>query len=680
MFGRAQALECCSVRRFLATGLAVGWAVAAAQSGPVRLDLTPANALILSGGQQQFAFSRRFFTSGPAQGGTLSAETAHWSSSNPAVATIDAATGLASGVGDGTTTISVQSGPFQASIPLAVRTALPPLDHITITPQAPVVALGRKQQFVATGYFVDSSIYDLTSTVSWTSSVPGTANISSSGLAITLAQGSTMIQAAAGGQSDAITLTVGPHAVDAIVVAPTAPVVLLGTTQAFTAQANYSDGILVDVSSSAAWSSSDASIATVAAGVLAPLRAGSMQVTAMFDSVTGSAPAFVTQTYETNSELFIRSLAPGGMNQIGLLKAWGGSIIEASQNGVNFVNHDDPGRQIQVSMWDGNADYTFSWGWNPVQAGSSSFIGSPLLAQALHPDSLYIKTQPQLWVGPGLGQAYIEQWVSPAPGHPEAFLIHYQITYFDPTERANQGQELPVMYVNANLTDFIYYSGNAPWSGDAVTHYVMPSLGNGGSGTLYAPEYWAAYADASGVGLTLYAPGRLPFVGGFDAGVTKNLTPVAAYSWSHRWAGGTNFQFDFYVIPGEVNLARSTIYELHATLPNITYSFTPLIALDSPPPGATLAGAAEIAGWAVNVARITNIQAFVDGVAVTDGSFARVDRPDILPCTCVPVDVGFSFQIDTTRLSNGPHSLVLTATDANGNMAVFPTRMITIQN
>jgi len=87
------------------------------------------------------------------------------------------------------------------------------------------------------------------------------------------------------------------------------------------------------------------------------------------------------------------------------------------------------GRQMQTSLWDGNADYTTSWGYNPIEAGDHMFHGSPLLVSTLMPDSIYTKTQPIQWApenfgdgtDPLLGDAYIEKWISVVPGLQPSF-------------------------------------------------------------------------------------------------------------------------------------------------------------------------------------------------------------------------------------------------------------------
>ena len=82
------------------------------------------------------------------------------------------------------------------------------LKSITVTPTNPSIASGTLQQFVATGQFGSGSTVDLTTSVTWTSSVPSVATISATGLASAVGPGPTVIQAALGTINGSTTLTV----------------------------------------------------------------------------------------------------------------------------------------------------------------------------------------------------------------------------------------------------------------------------------------------------------------------------------------------------------------------------------------------------------------------------------------------------------------------------------------
>lgn len=72
----------------------------------------------------------------------------------------------------------------------------PVLTFILVTPTSPAdLAVGSTQQFVATGSYADGSNADISSQVTWASSDSTIATISSTGLAVGVAGGSTDITA-----------------------------------------------------------------------------------------------------------------------------------------------------------------------------------------------------------------------------------------------------------------------------------------------------------------------------------------------------------------------------------------------------------------------------------------------------------------------------------------------------
>jgi hypothetical protein len=399
-------------------------------------------------------------------------------------------------------------------------------------------------------------------------------------------------------------------------------------------------------------------------------------------------PPPTVRTYQDGAKLFLEAAVGSEVTRVGLLTSWGGTIVEASLNGTNYVNSNDPGRQVQVSLWDGDADYVNSWGYNPVQAGDRDFDGSPVLEQTISPDSIYIKTQPIQWApesfggstgNPVLGDAYVEQWLTPVPNRGRAFKVHYKITHFGTDTHTNAFQELPVVYVNRGFDTFIY-SDAAPWSYGTVTHYTMPAL-PGRSPNLYAPEHWGAYVDSSDSGLTAFVPSSYPYVSGFvfDAGPlegTNNFGTFAVFTWYP----GAVFEGDIYLIVGPVADARPVIYELRHedTGPS---RLPPFGILDEPVSGAAISGnAVQVGGWLIGTSPIAKVDVLVDGSFVGSATYglSRPDLPQALPGQSE--DVGFDYLLDSTTLANGAHNLSVKATDENGNIAIFPTCHLDVTN
>jgi hypothetical protein len=129
-----------------------------------------------------------------------------WATSNTAVATVSTS-GLATGVKQGTATISAASGTVTGSTSLAVGP--PNLVSISVAPQSPSIPAGQTQQFTATGSYTDGSTQNLSS-VTWSSGTTSVATISTAGLATAVTTGTSVIEAADGSIVGSTTLTVAP--------------------------------------------------------------------------------------------------------------------------------------------------------------------------------------------------------------------------------------------------------------------------------------------------------------------------------------------------------------------------------------------------------------------------------------------------------------------------------------
>src|SRR6185369_12856618 len=105
--------------------------------------------------------------------------TVTWSSSDTTRAAISNAAGTngtATSLAAGTTTITATSGLISGSTTLTVTPAT--LQSIAVTPANPSIAIGKFQQFTATGTYSDNSTQDLTTAVTWSSSDTAMAVIS----------------------------------------------------------------------------------------------------------------------------------------------------------------------------------------------------------------------------------------------------------------------------------------------------------------------------------------------------------------------------------------------------------------------------------------------------------------------------------------------------------------------
>jgi 6-phosphogluconolactonase (cycloisomerase 2 family) len=180
-----------------------------------------------------------------------------------------------------------------SSLPTTAAT----LQSITVQPANPTItssSLGLQQQFTAVGSYSDGSTRFLTGSVSWSSSNSGVASISNTagtnGLATTTGYGTTTITASLGAVSGNANLTVTSSPLTAIAVTPSNPTISVRDAIQLTATGYFADGSNGNVTSSAIWSTSNASSVNISpSGLAQALAAGQATITATMSSISGNA-------------------------------------------------------------------------------------------------------------------------------------------------------------------------------------------------------------------------------------------------------------------------------------------------------------------------------------------------------------------------------------------------------
>jgi Bacterial Ig domain len=113
------------------------------------------------------------------------------------------------------------------------------------------------------------------------------------------------------------------------------------------------------------------------------------------------------------------------------------------------------------------------------------------------------------------------------------------------------------------------------------------------------------------------------------------------------------------------------------TTPDI---FTPFEATDLPQPGSTISGVVPVSGWAFDDEEVAKVEILVDGTIDGTASYGS-PRPDVQAVyPSSPVNVGFSYSLDTTKYSNGRHTLNVKVTDSSANVAVFSDVVVAVSN
>lgn len=270
-----------------------------------------------------------------------------WTSSAPAVATIDAS-GLATAVSSGSTTITASMKGFNGTISATAvvtvtgsgggtggggGTGTADITTVSIIPGSQAVASpGQTSNFLAIGSTSNGATENVTSLVSWTSSSPQIATVNSAGLATAVSQGTSTITAlftnpdksiatgtatfqVIGGNSELVTaLTIYPNGQS---------LNQAQQTQFFVIGTQGTSGLQVDETAAVQWSSSDTNVATIGTagngspGLATVVGAGTTTIMAKFTNPDHSvvvATATLTGSIGAAQEKLLSiNIVPGGV-------------------------------------------------------------------------------------------------------------------------------------------------------------------------------------------------------------------------------------------------------------------------------------------------------------------------------------------------------------------------------
>lgn len=296
----------------LASGVASGSSTVTANSGGIQgsttvtvspsaptlvsLSISPERTTFGAGEQQQY-LALGLYSDGQTRDVT---DRSTWTSTDPSIVSIGA-TGLASALGAGTTTITaaLPAEGGQASISVTVAPPTVVLVSLAVTPTAAMLVAGDLQQYAAIGTYSDGTTADLTTQCTWTSSATTVLDIgNTTGLATSVSAGTADVVATAPGGTiqGAATATVTPAPTTLLVIAvtPTSPALVRGGTQQLTATGTWSDGTTTDVTATSNWSTSDAAVASIdLTGLVTAQGGGTATITAATGTLSGTATVTV---------------------------------------------------------------------------------------------------------------------------------------------------------------------------------------------------------------------------------------------------------------------------------------------------------------------------------------------------------------------------------------------------
>ena len=219
----------------------------------------------------------------------LSGRAITWSTSNAAVATVDA-NGTMTAVGPGSATITATSEGKSGMATVTVTQAA--VATVTVTPTPLSMSVGQTTQLTATLKDAAGNVLN-GRTVTWSSSNPGVATVSAPGMVTAVAAGTTTITATSEGKSGTAAVTISNVAVGSVVVQPQGPTIMQGASVQLSATVRDVNGIIV-TDRVVTWSSSSTSVATVSpSGVVTGVGSGSVTITATSEGKSGTTSVTV---------------------------------------------------------------------------------------------------------------------------------------------------------------------------------------------------------------------------------------------------------------------------------------------------------------------------------------------------------------------------------------------------
>lgn len=255
-----------------------------------------------------------------------------------------------------------------------------------------------------------------------------------------------------------------------------------------------------------------------------------------FTSIQGEETTFAFTSLETTSQqayseeiLYLEN----ERYKAGINLRWGGALscFEDKQSTVeglsNLLNHHDTGRLVQQSYYGTSlapyeqGDYNGTpWPYNPVQGGDLYGNASKLVEVRQEGNQIYVKSLPLEWGKDDVSSfSYMENTYTLEE---DGLRVDNRFVDFSGYLHPLAQQELPAFYVVSYLDRFVYYNGEAPWTGDALT--VIEDLPFWGDADTVSQtsfplsqqntESWCAWTDQTGYGVGLYVPNVHQFKAG----------------------------------------------------------------------------------------------------------------------------------------------------------------------
>ena len=297
----------------------------------------------------------------------LNGRVVSWTSGNSAVATVSAL-GVVTGVSAGAATITATSEGRTGQV--AVTVSLPPVQSVTLSPSLDTLGVGTTRTIAAVLRDAGGAIL-AGRAVAWVSSAPSVVSVSSTGATTSVSPGTASITASSEGRSGTASIVVLARLASAVILTPPTATLVVGTTQALTAQITDAQGNLL-TNRPIAYTSDVPAIATVSAlGVVTALAPGTARITATSEGRTGIAtiqviaipvatvsitPATTSVLVGASQQFTATARSADGALLSGRSTTWtSGAALIASVSATGLVTALSPGVAIILASVDGVA-------------------------------------------------------------------------------------------------------------------------------------------------------------------------------------------------------------------------------------------------------------------------------------------------------------------------------------
>lgn len=230
------------------------------------------------------------------------------------------------------------------------RDKLAKLTEIQVSPATSNVLIGTSQQYTATAILDDSTTQNVTSSATWSTSDDSVATIDDNGIATGVNSGDVTITATYSRLGVEKTASASLHVVQDsvtitnLVITPVESLKLVGDTQAYKVEAVLDNGLKINLTDFAEYSSSDGAVATIDSdGIADAVGAGISTITASYDHKGTLSTATATLKVEDQSITIteIDVIAENDSLLAGSHQQYTATAILSNNDVVDITSHPD---------------------------------------------------------------------------------------------------------------------------------------------------------------------------------------------------------------------------------------------------------------------------------------------------------------------------------------------------